>query len=376
MRNTLLLILLTVMLGCSTASYQQGYYANPEQLPAYEHTFNDSMDLPYNLIISDKHLQEENRIFLLNQNWISQYSKLVEYDLTTNTVLNEIAAYDGRKEKISEHCNNDSLIVFVTTKIVETKTYKDIFYYNFIKNKLVKIKTDIIASDDGKYANKLFISLYDNHIYWLNPNLAEMKTEIVKYDIFSKATTVIMEKPHLISGFLTHFPIKYITVQDNLLLFNVRSSSKPENILIYNLNNLTKKYDLDLPTGSEKTYNSIYNTADKNLYIYGNSGEEEVIYRFNPETGEQQNLVGIYPQSNLYKDRMQIVDNNLLYSIQINTSGYIQDHYFSQIYDLETYQMLRYPSVFHLLETEAYFGMLKFDEVDGPNKIHLELYKK
>jgi len=299
----------------------------------------------------------------------------VEYDLTTGTIVNEIACFE-KSDKISEYCNNDSIIVYVVSSKNETGTYKDIYSYNFLTRELHLVRSNITAAFNDDYANKLYVALFDNYVYWLNPNLEEKKSEIVKYDLFSGATTIIVEKPHLNNQYLDHVPIKYINVQGNFLLFNDRSNSTPESITVYELRTMTQKFVVDLPDGSEKSYNAIYYHNDRNIYIYADLDKKEVIYRFNPETGKILNLVGIYPHSNLYKDKMQIIDNNILYSMQFNVTGYIQDHYFSEIYDLSNYELMKYQYTFNILETEGYFGLLRFDKSEGINEIHLELYEK
>jgi len=64
----------------------------------------------------------------------------------------------------------------------------------------------------------------------------------------------------------------------------------------------------------------------------------------------------------------------LLYTVQQNFSGWIHEHYYSEIYNIESFEMSRYKYVFDLIETDNYFAYLKFDEKRGINKIEIEIY--
>ena len=376
MRNLVLIAVTFVLCSCSTINYQSGYYANDSAKVSYNHTFTDKFQLPYRLIISDQYLSESSRLFLINQDWIGDYSKFIEYDISTSSIVNEIISFDGDNQQISEYCNNDSCIVFVVSKEDETHTLKDIYLYDIHDEELRIIKSEIICSLKKNYSNDLFISINENSIIWLNPDLEGEKSEIVEYNIESNTFSVIHQQPHLNIEFMKHVPIKYLNVLDDFLVFNVRTNSGNEKIVIYDLSNQTMLKEVNLPTNCERTYNAVFDKKDDLLYIYGKLGDEEVIYKFDYRTDKTQNLIGIYPHTNLYKDKLTIQNNYLLYTIQQQYSGYIQDHYFSEIYDLKSFQMLRYQYVFNIVETNNYFGFLKFDKEEGANKIDLELYKK
>lgn len=376
MKNLMLIFLVIVLCSCSTINYQSGYYANDTTEAYYNHTFSDKFQLPYRLIIADQYLSERSSIFLINQNWISDYSKLIEYDIATSSITNEIVSFDGKNQQISEYCSNNSYIVFVVSKKDENHKLKDIYLYDIHNEELKVIKSEIICSLKKDYSNDFFISINDNSIFWLNPNLESEKTEIVEYNIESNSFSVIYQQPHLNIEFMKHIPIKYLNVSDDFLVFNVRINSGNKKIVIYDLKNQSILKEVNLPTSCERTYNAVFDKKDDILYIYGKLGDEEVIYKLELTTDKIQNLVGIFPHTNLYDDKLAKNNNYLLYSIQQHYSGNIHDHYFSEIYDLNSYEMLRYQYVFDIVETNNYFGFLKFDKEVGVNKIDLELYRK
>ncbi len=376
MKNLVLIVIVFVLCSCSTINYQSGYYANDTVKANYSHTFTDKFQMPYRLIISDQYLSESNSLFLINQNWIDDYSKLIEYDISTSSIANEIISFDGDNKQISEYCNNNSYIVFVVSKNDDTHKLKDIYIYNIQSKEIKIIKSEIICSLKDDYSNNLFISINEKSIIWLNPDLKGEKSEIVEYNIEFNSFSVIHQQPHLSIEFMKHVPIKYLNVFDDFLVFNVRSNSENEKIVFFDLINKTMLKEVNLPTSCERTYNAVFNKKDDLLYIYGKLGDEEVIYKFDYRTDKTQNLIGIYPHTNLYKDKLTMQNHYLLYTIQQHYSGYIQDHYFSEIYDLNSFQMLRYQYVFNIVETNNNFGFLRFDKEEGVNKIDLELYKK
>ena len=261
MKNFVLIVVAFVLSSCSTINYQSGYYANDSAKVDYNHTFTDKFQMPYRLIISDQYLSESNNLFLINQNWICDYSKLIEYNISTSSIVNEIISFDGDNQKISEYCNNDLYIVFVVSKKDESHKFKDIYLYN-IRNKEIKIiKSEIVCGLKDDYSNNLFISINDNSIIWLNPDLEGEKSEIVEYIIESNSFSVIYQQPHLNIKFMKHVPIKYLNVLDDFLVFNVRINSGNEKIVIYDLKNQTILKEVNLPINCERTYNTVFDKA-------------------------------------------------------------------------------------------------------------------
>ncbi|MCF7918516.1 MAG: hypothetical protein K9N06_01205 [Candidatus Cloacimonetes bacterium] len=170
-------------------------------------------------------------------------------------------------------------------------------------------------------------------------------------------------------------PIKYMHVYDDVMIFNDRTQPGKEKLIIYDLTQQSSMNEIVLPDSSEISFNAVFDKDKGRLFLYDRMQNTELIYQYE-SYNHVKKYVGLYPRSFLFHDKLNLVDNYLLYTVQQDLTGYIHDHYFSEIYDLNKCKILRYRYVFNIVETAEYFGYLKFDKELGVGKIDLELYEK
>ncbi|MCF7918517.1 MAG: hypothetical protein K9N06_01210 [Candidatus Cloacimonetes bacterium] len=200
------IILIFIFWGCSTINYQTGYYADAALEAKYIHSFTDRYQLPYELIIIDQYLADAGRIFLITQNWLEEYSKLIEYDITNSSVVNEIVAFDGRTQRISESCNNDSYIAFVVAKEMEEQDLKDIYLYDIKAGSYRIISSDINTGIAEDYSQVLNVSINGNSVFWLHPDLEGRKTEINQYDINTGEISIVAQRSFWKAALWNRYP--------------------------------------------------------------------------------------------------------------------------------------------------------------------------
>ncbi len=375
MKNYIIILLMILICSCSTINYQNAYYGDKNLSPFYTYTFTDKSQIPNKLIISEQYLQTKNRIFMINQNWASTYSKLVEYDLGNSSIVKEICSYDGKNQTISEAVIDNSYLVYVVTRVTANQKYKDIFLYNIESGVNTLIKSDILTSKNGEYSPNLYIILNNNSIYWINPDIDKGTSMIVEYNITEHSTRVIHEQAFLEKGFMNHIPITFLSLSDKYLIFNIRSDNTSNQITFLDLKTKAIIQKTDLPVEFVFTYYGVTNEKGDCLYLYGRTKENELIYCYNAETKAVKKLVGFMERSFIKNNKLIFSDNQLLYSVELYFTGNVQDNYFSEVYDLNHYTMQRYQSVFHLVKLPKYFAFLQLDENEGPNKIKLKIYQ-
>ncbi len=372
----LLLILLTVFLcSCSTINYQRGFYGDRDKKPIYIHSFSDKSQLPYKLIISDQYLQSKDRIFMVNQNWISTYSRLVEYDLSNSTIVKEIASFESKNENISETINDNAYIVFVVNKLNEKNKFKDIYLYNIENGDKTLIKSDIFTGLKDEFSADLFVTIYNNSVYWINPDFENKKSAIMSYNITDHTIKQIHEQAFLEKGFMSHIPSTFLTLSGNCLVFNNRTNEDKEKIVFFDLNSNSIVKKIEIPTEFVFNYYAVSDNKEECLYIYGRTKDNEMIYRLNMQTQTVQKLVGFMERTYLIKNRIYYSDDQLFYSVNQNFTGNIRDHYFSEIYNLINYKMVRYQYRYNSVKTDRYFAFLEFDEKEGPDIMKMEIYQ-
>lgn len=361
--------------SCSSINYQSGNDRVKDNLLVYSHSFEDQQELPNKLIISDQYLQTNNRIFIVNQNWVSTYSQLVEYDLKTSTIVNNISSFDGVNEKISETFNDNSHIVFTVRRKKDNKNYEDIYLYNIVNKEKIMIKDNILTSIEDKYPGNLYVTISNNSVFWINPDFENNKSVIMEYNIVDHTTKSIHEQSFLNKGFMNHIPITFLSVSANYLLFNNRSTNANDTLIFLDLNTKKVINKIKIPKEYEFTYYGTIDDKEKCIYLYGRTKDNELIYRYNIKTFTDQKLIGIMERSYIMKNRIYFSDNQLFYSIQQDFTGDIRDHYFSEIYDLINYKTKRLNYVFNFVKTNNYFAYLEFDKDEGPNKMNLMIYQ-
>jgi hypothetical protein len=376
--KTLLLLLLLIsalLSGCSTIHYQTGYYAAHSKHPLYSHTITDKLNLPNRVLISDEYLKSKNKIFIVNEDYATHYSKLVEYDLSGSTISKEIASFDGDSTRITDAVNDNAHIVYVVRKTKGKNVYKDIYLYDMEGRNSTVIKSDIHSDTEGMQTGYyLFVAINKNFVYWINPDLENKSSEIMEYNMTDHSTKVIYHQSFLDTGAWKNMPLTYLSLSDNCLVFNSRSNEGKDKIVIFDVNTKSNYKVIDLPPEYTYTYYGVMDNRAGNIFLYSKSGDADLIYSLNIQNQAITKLVGFLPKSYLHPDKFNCSDNKLLYSIQQDFTGYVRDHHFCEIYDLDTMQMLRYQYAFNIVKTDEYFAFLRWGHVETDN-VDLIIYQ-
>ena len=72
-------------------------------------------------------------------------------------------------------------------------------------------------------------------------------------------------------------------------------------------------------------------------------------------------------------DKLNHFERRLFYDIRLERTGYVANNHYSEVYDIDSQEMLRYPNHSSIFETEDYFARLELDIKDTAT---LYLYEK
>ena len=175
------------------------------------------------------------------------------------------------------------------------------------------------------------------------------------------------------SGF--KIPIFFLDMKDNKIIYDKNNDTKGLYIYIFDYNSMKVVTSIPVEKDVKLHFNGSYNPEKNFIALYSKTSNTDLLYKINLENHEATKLAGFYKNSVIYDDILESVENEIIYSVQLNVSGKVKDHYYTEIYDLSTMKMKRFETSFHSIKTKKYFGLLKFDEVENINKIHFELYE-
>ncbi len=373
----LIYFLVLYSIGCSSIPYDPNFERAANKEPIFKSSFEkDKEKLPSKCIIIDHYLEKTNNIFFINKDYIRSYSQLIEYNLNTNSVVNEIISLDGKTEFIDEYGYSDTHIVYSVIKKQGKATSKDIYAYNIDKKEAYKIASNIIYGDESDGTYPLSLKISKNRVAWIEHNLEKELTIIKLYDLNSRAMKIINTSEFIDDLPNFKMPTFILELKNDTLFYDKRQIQGAPKIFMYDIRKAKITNELLAKSDILFHFSGSYNEHGNYLSLYARSNKEDLIYIYDLKENDSYNIVGFYPHTLVYDDRINTRDNFVIYNVQMNVSGDIIDHYFGEIYNITTRTMKRYKYAIDIVETDEYFGVLRFDRSKAINKINFELYKK
>ena len=357
-KQMLLLILLIFTFSCSKSIYKIEFTKEENNLPG-------------KIIFIEEYFEETQNIFFIIKDYMNSYSRLVEYDLVNQKIEKLIFDIDPQNGYIREFDSNEDYIVFSVLSSKENVNVSKIYYYDIKAKKLEVLKDKVIGSSKGIYPIRLNVD--STRIGWLQHDFQNELTQIKIFDILTKEMISIDEAQFTKSGF--KIPIFFLDMKDNKIIYDKNNDTKGLYIYIFDYNSMKVVTSIPVEKDVKLHFNGSYNPEKNFIALYSKTSNTDLLYKINLENHEATKLAGFYKNSVIYDDILESVENEIIYSVQLNVSGKVKDHYYTEIYDLSTMKMKRFETSFHSIKTKKYFGLLKFDEVENINKIHFELYE-
>lgn len=351
-----------------------------EKTPSYKSTFEKSKlgYLPFKTIILDDYLKKTNHIFFINGDY-QKYTtlQLVEYDLKSKAIVKNIFTVgDGDKASheytIHDFEHDDKYIVW---SVYKDKSFADIYVYNTALGKKQKVVTDVYYGGMQSMM-PISIKIANGRIAWLVHNQEKRRDIIYIYDLTTSKQSVAAELPWPAITQGLNFQTPFIELKGDLLFYSKRESFSSQKITVYNVKD--NKIIDELPVASDIAFHYVasYNEQNNYLALYAKSKSGDLVYVYDLKKKQPCNMIGLDKLATLYGDRLSTIDNLVFYTVQLNTTGFIQDHYYGEIYDLNSKTQKQYDQAIDIIETEKYFGLIKFDKTEPFNKMHFILYDK
>ena len=91
-------------------------------------------------------------------------------------------------------------------------------------------------------------------------------------------------------------------------------------------------------------YAGCYDEEAKTIVLYAQSSRYgDLIYKIDSETGRNTKLVGFRDYTVIKNDQMYFDGQRILYTIQRDISGNIIDHYYAEIFQLNSFRSVERP---------------------------------
>lgn len=333
--------------------------------------FEDKNNLPSKIIFNEEYYENTNNLFFLISDYQQNYSKLVEYNLESKEIISIIKEINDENSYIKEFDNDGNYITF---SVIDSKNEleQEIYYYNILNNELLKIGNYTITDYPGLYPIRL--KIHNNQIVWVEHDFVNQNSYIKLFDIENKEMKIIDSEKFTTSGFKVS--IFFVEFKDGLIFYDKNIDNQALKIYCYDTssNSIIDKYDVS--EGTKLHFNGSYNSSKNYLALYAKTSQEDLIYKLYLNSKEIQKLAGFHENSLVYDDIIESENNKIYYSVQLNISGMVKDHYYSEIYNLTNYKMDQIKTAFHIIKSENYLGLLKFDEELNIQKILFELQKQ
>ena len=333
--------------------------------------FDDQQNLPSKIIFNEEYYEKTKNIFFIISDYQKNYSRLIEYNLENNEISTLIKDVTEDNCYINEFDSDSNYISF---SIIDTNDSikQEIYYYNIQTKKLSKIENYSITDYPGLYPISLNIS--NNQIVWLEHDFNNLKSYIKIFKIETNEISVIESEDFTTSGFKV--PIFFVEFKDNHVFYDKNREDQQLKIYCYNTIKNSIINDFNVPEDTQLHFNGSYDSKNEYIALYAKTDQEDLIYKINMKNKEIQKLAGFHDNSIINDDIIESKQNNIYYTVQLNVSGMVKDHYYSEIYNLNNNRMTNYKTAFHIIKSENYLGLLKYDDYLNINKIHFELVKK
>ncbi len=355
-KSLIILCILSLLINCGGVKYKIG--------------FDDKDNLPSKIIFNENYFESTNSLFFIISDYQRKYSRLVEYNIENQKITSIIKDTDN-SSYIKEFDNNKDYIAF---SLIDNNNelLQEIFYYNIQKKILSKIENYTITDYPGIYPIRL--NIYNNKIVWIEHDFNNQESYIKLFDIEKKNIKIIESEKFTSSGYKV--PYFFVEFKENLIFYDKVTGDQILEIYCYDLssNEVLDKYTV--PEGTKLHFNGSYNSKNNYLALYAKTNDKDLIYKIDLNNKEIQKLAGFHEHSVVYNDIIESYDNKIYYSVQLNVSGMIKDHYYSEIYDVDIFKMDQIKTAFNIIKSENYMGFLKFDKKLNISKINFYLQKK
>lgn len=361
MKKRVLFVLISILICCS---------AFAKEISA---VFEDKDNLPDGIIFCNGYYEEINNIFLKLQNYTSDYSKIVEYD-TTNSEIKNIIYSCEKGFAIRDFSNADYGFVFSVIELRYANDVKprfsDLYYFDCNSKTLTKINELPISKNDDGDLYPCCPCINDNYIVYLHHDFDKKKSQIIAYDLKSKTSkTIVTEKFSKNTTGIT-----FLNICNDSLIYNTFNNKNEAEIKLYDLNSKKIIKSIKALSTSSVHYAGCYDEEAKTIVLYAQSSRYgDLIYKIDSETGRNTKLVGFRDYTVIKNDQMYFDGQRILYTVQRDISGNIIDHYYAEIYHLNSYRSVQRPHTAYCFLTKEWMGTLVYDDEKGINKIHLKI---
>ena len=336
--------------------------------------FEDSENLPDGIIVCDDYYEKTQNIFLVLEDYVRSYSKIVEYDTKKLEITKTIFSCE-EKFSINDFNASKNGFVFSVVKMRypndEANVYSDIYHYDCLSNQLTKVnEAPVSESARGLYPCNPHIN--ESCIVYLCHDFEKETSQIVMYDLGSKKSEVIVAEkfPESTTG------ITFLDLDGNKMLYNSFNQENPE-LNIFDLSNKAKIQTVKALKTTSVHYNGCLDSESNVIVLYANSSRYgDLIYMIDLGTEKSKRLVGFRDNTLLKNDQMYFDGRNIMYTVQRDISGYIYDHYYAEIYDVQRLQSAQKLHTAYCFLTKGWKGFLVYDKKLQTKKIHLQIEKK
>lgn len=351
------------LIGCSSKApfYRTSFVYNNEKLPA-------------KIIFINDYFEQYNKIFFLNRDYIMSYSQIVEYDLEQKQIVKEIFSSERNEQVILEYDHDSNNIVWAVLTYARD-IFADIYAYNIAAKKIIKVKQNILCGKENTGFVPLSLNIDNGKIVWLEHSMEDEKTHIKQFDIRHNLETTIQTIDFLKIKEGLRFPTFFLELKNEKLFYDRKYNEGNIKIVLWDIDKNSKINEWDAKEDIILHFTGSYSEQKNFLALYAKSKKDDQIYIFDLNNLKQYPIVGFRGNSRIYDDKLRTEANNVVYSVQLNVSGKVADHYYGEIYNLNNMRMKQYKRAIDILKNDTYLCVLSFDDIRGPNKVHLELYK-
>ncbi len=340
----------------------------------YKQSFSKKRKLPAKIIFIEKYFEQNNRIFFLNRDYTMSYSQIVEYDLGKRKYVKKIYSLKGKGQIILDYdCDNNN-IVWSVFKRVNGGFLADIYQYNITSKKLTRIKENINCTRKDNKRLPLHLKVDNGKIVWLEYSINNEETYIKQFNIEEGLEYTVESINSMVVDKEAPLPTTFLELKNGKLFFDKKQTTGKVKIVLYDIvhnkiiNEWNAKDDVTMH------YAGAYSIENDYLALYAKTKKGDQIYIFDM-ANHKMDTIAVFPERTfVYDDKLKAYRDNVFYSVQQNVSGQVQDHYYSEIYDLKNKQQEQIKTAFDIFKNDKYLCVLKFDDVKHINKINFEMY--
>ncbi len=316
--------------------------------------------IPFHMMISESHIENNQRIFFVSGSYAKGRAEIIEYDLQTKKEVKKLYSKKNDSEYIEEYSNNEAYIVWeVDRRDAQNNCLADIYVYIIATKETKKVAKNIVCSFPGGKRYPLTLKISPKYATWLEHKDNTSNIHILDFQTFE--TSIAVKLPY--DDGLPFFDIRtfYVELQDNLLVYDNRQKKGKNKVGIFDIEKSNVIREFMLEKDILFHFNAAYNKKNNYIALYGQSKQlGGTVYAYNLRKNKRVNLFGLTKHALIYKDKIRTYDNYIVSNIQHNVTGLIIDHYHGEIYDIETGRQLRYLQTLDMYESKKYFANLKF----------------